>query len=111
MLDSNSLNTFEWLYAHSGLFTTPALIAIVWKFSAWYQAASKTADRAVGQIDKMVTDHFPTMTLSLQKQDKVLGSVDRSLKTLVRNQVQFSTQPVIRKRQTVTRQPANRKRK
>ena len=99
MQTNNFSQIFEWIYGHMSLVTYPALIYGVWRASRWVTVTTEIATRAVTQIDAMASDHFPAMRESLKTQDNALASVDASLKTLVYNQMQFSTaQPVRRKR-------------
>src|ERR1700675_3906655 len=102
IIDPGSISNaqvFEWCYQHIGLIIWPLCIRYGWKFMALLISAKETAAKAVEQVDKMATDHFPAMRTSLATQDKALESAAQSLSTLVQNQMQFSTaQPAKRRK-------------
>ena len=80
---SNGLAIFEFIYAHLGVIGWPALCIGVWKVSKWVTEVHTQVTKTVDQIDMLSVNHFPHIQESLQKQDKLLESVDDSLKVLV----------------------------
>ena len=105
MLTPNSadFSAFQWAYDHMMLIGWPLIVITVWRASKWVTEITAVATKAVTQIDKMATDHFPTMCTSLQKQDELLHSVDTSLKTIAQR-----TQPAV---MVATAQPVDRRRR
>lgn len=74
---------FEWCYQHVGVIGYPSIALFVWKASGWFNETKAQVFKTIGQIDHLSTNHFPHMQASLEKQDKLLESVDISLKTMV----------------------------
>lgn len=86
MLTTSNLEAFEWLYSHLGLIGWPTLCVGVWKVSKWVNEVHQQFTKTVDQVDKMSTNCLPTISISMQKQDTLLESMDGSLKTLVERQ-------------------------
>ena len=84
MLTPNNMDfsAFQWCYDHVMLVAWPTIVYVVWRSSKWVAEITAVATKAVTQVDKMATDHFPIMCESLQKQDNFLHSMDTSLKTI-----------------------------
>lgn len=101
MLTPNSVDfsAFQWAYDHMMLIGWPLIVITVWRASKWVTEITTVATKAVTQVDKMATDHFPTMCTSLQKQDELLHSVDTSLKTIAQRAAMVAiAQPLDRRR-------------
>lgn len=88
MLAANDFaSVFEWCYQHLALVGYTAVCIAAWRGRGLYADITQIASKMVGQIDSMATNHFPHMEESLKNQDKLLGSVDESLKTIVKGNV------------------------
>lgn len=98
MQANNWMQAFEFVYQHLALVGYGTFGYFVWRVSRTFTRVSDTAEKAVKQIDTMSTEHFPAMKTSLESQDRVLTSMDGSLKTLVQGQVQFVTAKPVRRR-------------
>jgi hypothetical protein len=101
--NSVDFSMFQWCYDHMMLVAWPTIIIVVWRASKWITEITAVATKAVTQVDKMATEHFPTMCTSLQKQDELLHSMDTSLKTIAQR-----SQPVT---MIATAQPVDRRRR
>ena len=73
---------FEWIYQHLALIGYPTLCIVAWKTMRFLQAVETQFTRTVGQIDTLATNHFPHMQESLQNQDRLMKSMDESLKQI-----------------------------
>ena len=59
-----------------------AAIVAVWKMFSVFKNVESRASQAEQHITKMATNCFPTMQASLQNQDGLMKSMDKSLKTI-----------------------------
>ena len=73
---------FEFASNHLHLIGWPALIAIAWKASKYFERGVTQITKTVSQIDQMATNHFPHMEMSLTKQDGLLENMDRNLQRM-----------------------------
>jgi hypothetical protein len=73
---------FEYASNHLHLIGWPALLAIAWKVSKYFERGVTQITKTVSQIDHMATNHFPHMELSLSKQDGLLENMDRNLQRM-----------------------------
>jgi hypothetical protein len=85
MLVPNNLPPFEWAYQHMALVGWPTVCYCAWRLSRYVDRVTRQAVKTVSQIDKMATNCFPTMQRSLENQDGLLHSMDKSLKTIAEN--------------------------
>jgi hypothetical protein len=76
---------FEWVSQHLQLIGWPTLVYLAWKVSKYFDRASHQIVKTITQIDTMATNHFPHMEESLSKQDTLMESMDKSLKTIAGN--------------------------
>jgi len=98
----NNAEVFEYVYGHLMVVGWPAIIWFAWRASKIVTGITTVATKAVDQVDKMATEHFPKMCESLQKQDGLLHSMDTSLKTIAEKSQPMTmvamAQPVDRRR-------------
>jgi hypothetical protein len=99
----NNAELFEYAYQHLMVIGWPAIIYFAWRASKFVTEITAVATKAVSQVDKMASEHFPAMCGSLQKQDGLLHSMDNSLKTIAER-----SQPVT---MVAMAQPADRRRR
>lgn len=93
---------FQWVYDHLALVGYTGVGIFVWKTRGLLSDLTSIAKKTVEQIDTLATNHFPHMEESLKNQDGLLHSMDGSLKTLVTQQVKFSTPRRPSRRKTTT---------
>jgi hypothetical protein len=76
---------FEWVFQHLQVIGWPVLVAGLWKLIKFLNKLEMQFTKTIGQIDTLSTNHFPHMQESLQNQDRLMKSMDESLK-LIANQ-------------------------
>lgn len=74
---------FEFILHYLPTIGWPAICYGIWKVTQFFNEVKGRATTAEEHVNKMATNCFPTMQTSLQNQDKILQSMDESLKTLV----------------------------
>ena len=94
---------FEYAYQHLMVIGWPAIIYFAWRASKFVTEITAVATKAVTQVDKMASEHFPAMCTSLGKQDGLLHSMDNSLKTIAKRTQQAAM--------VATAQPADRRKR
>lgn len=77
---------WEWAASHLQLIGWPAIVLIAWKVGRAFTEVQNHFNTAVGQIDKMATNHFPHMEQSLAKQDIYLENIDKNIARLADKQ-------------------------
>ena len=82
---TNNLPPFEWAYQHIGLISWPTICYILWKVTRYVDRVTAIAEKTVGQIDTLATNHMPHMQASLGKQDGLLAEMSVSLREIAQN--------------------------
>ena len=93
MLESNPINTFEWIWQHAQILTPTAVIYATWRIARFATVIETRVLTAEQHVTKMATNCFPTMQTSLQKQDELLQSMDGHLKTLAAGEISRTPKP------------------
>jgi hypothetical protein len=76
---------FEWASQHLHLIGWPALVVIAWKAANVFRKFVDRLEKTTTQIDTMATNHFPHMEASLASQDRLMESMDTSLREIASN--------------------------
>jgi hypothetical protein len=87
---SNQASPFEWISQHIQLIGWPALVVCAWQVARFFEKISNQASKTIGQIDTLATNHFPHMEASLLNQDRLMHSMDKSLRKLSGREVEDS---------------------
>lgn len=85
------LSPFEWMSQHIQLIGWPALVWFAWTVARYFEKVSAQTSKTIGQIDKMSTNCFPTMERSLKNQDRLMHSMDVSLRKIAGRDVEITT--------------------
>jgi hypothetical protein len=85
LLQTTNSSPFEWASQHLQVIGWPALCIFAWRVATYFERLSAQASKTIGQIDTLATNHFPHMEASLQNQDTLLHSMDKSLATIANN--------------------------
>jgi hypothetical protein len=72
----------EWAFQHFQVIGWPTLCLVAWKLSGFIQDVEARAITVETAVHKMSVNCFPTMQASLQNQDRLLGEMNDSLKTI-----------------------------
>jgi hypothetical protein len=93
MLAPNVLPPLQWALEHVSAIGWPVIVYCAWKVAGYFKSTAIQAEKTIGQIDTMATNHFPHMQASLERQDNLLHSMDQSLKSIATHGWNISVTP------------------
>jgi hypothetical protein len=84
-MDAPTASPIVWALEHISVIGWPALCVGIWRVSRFLTKAEVRVINAETALIKMSTNCMPTMQRSLQNQDRLMGEMNNSLKTLAEN--------------------------
>jgi hypothetical protein len=93
LANPSNLPPYEWIFQHLQVIGWPTLCYAVWRVTRFFTLVEGRVLNAEEHLMKMSTNCFPTMQSSLQNQDGLLQSMDKSLRTLANGRISDDRTP------------------